>query len=172
MARNTNRRGNSNARGIPFSEVGRKMDAGINRMLGKDTGSRPTTRMSDEEKARYARMSQNEAAQGDQEKRNLRLKDASRTVAAARMENEANADTAARRSPAKATPRAPTRGTAPAKPASDMTFKQAFAAARKAGKGTFTWNGKKYTTELAKPAPKAGSTPSRGTSGGVRGRGK
>jgi hypothetical protein len=29
-------------------------------------------------------------------------------------------------------------------------FKQAFAAARKAGKGTFSWNGKKYTTELKK----------------------
>jgi hypothetical protein len=39
------------------------------------------------------------------------------------------------------------------------TFKQAFAEARKAGDSTFTWNGKKYTTELAsdkaKSAPKA-----------------
>lgn len=32
---------------------------------------------------------------------------------------------------------------------SDKTFKQAFAEARKAGKDTFTWNGKKYTTEMA-----------------------
>ena len=31
----------------------------------------------------------------------------------------------------------------------DKTFKQAFADARKAGKGQFTWNGKKYTTEMA-----------------------
>lgn len=29
------------------------------------------------------------------------------------------------------------------------SFKSAFASARKAGKDTFTWNGKKYTTELA-----------------------
>lgn len=98
-----------------------------------------------------------------------------RSRMAGQMEMEANADNDARRSP-KSTPKAPTRGTAPSKPTSapksDMTFKQAFAAARKAGKGTFTWNGKKYTTELAKPAPKAGSKPSRGTSGGVRGRGK
>lgn len=32
---------------------------------------------------------------------------------------------------------------------SDKTFKQAFADARKAGKGQFTWEGKKYTTETA-----------------------
>lgn len=31
------------------------------------------------------------------------------------------------------------------------SFGRAFAAARKAGKKTFTWNGKKYTTELRKP---------------------
>jgi len=30
-----------------------------------------------------------------------------------------------------------------------LTFKQAFAAARKAGKKTFNWNGEPYTTELA-----------------------
>jgi hypothetical protein len=36
------------------------------------------------------------------------------------------------------------------------TFKQAFAAARRAGDKTFEFGGKKYTTELAKPkAPKA-----------------
>lgn len=34
-------------------------------------------------------------------------------------------------------------------------FKQAFADARKAGKSVFTFNGKKYTTELAKPKAKA-----------------
>jgi hypothetical protein len=34
-------------------------------------------------------------------------------------------------------------------------FRQAFAEARKAGDKTFTWNGKKYTTELAKPASAA-----------------
>ena len=38
-----------------------------------------------------------------------------------------------------------------------LTFGQAFKAARKAGDGTFTWRGKKYTTELAsekkKPQP-------------------
>ena len=32
-----------------------------------------------------------------------------------------------------------------------MSFKEAFAAKRKAGNKTFTWRGKKYTTELAKP---------------------
>jgi hypothetical protein len=35
------------------------------------------------------------------------------------------------------------------------TFREAFAEARSAGKDTFTWNGKKYTTELAKPAAKS-----------------
>ena len=45
-------------------------------------------------------------------------------------------------------------------------FKDSFAAARKAGKKTFTWNGKKYTTELAEDKPKrpvakpASATPS------------
>jgi hypothetical protein len=34
------------------------------------------------------------------------------------------------------------------------TFKEAFASARKSGKDQFTWNGKKYSTELAKPAAK------------------
>jgi hypothetical protein len=33
----------------------------------------------------------------------------------------------------------------------EKTFKQAFAEARKAGKDQFTWKGKKYTTEMAKP---------------------
>jgi hypothetical protein len=41
------------------------------------------------------------------------------------------------------------------KPAAKETFKEAFASARKAGKGTFTWNGRKYTTEMAKPAAKS-----------------
>ena len=37
-----------------------------------------------------------------------------------------------------------------------QTFKQAFAAARKAGDKKFTWNGKSYTTEVAAaPKPKA-----------------
>jgi hypothetical protein len=39
--------------------------------------------------------------------------------------------------------------------APQKTFKQAFKEARDAGKGTFSWNGKKYTTEMAgakKPA--------------------
>ena len=35
-----------------------------------------------------------------------------------------------------------------------LTFKKAFAAARKAGKKTFSWNGKSYTTELAKKKTK------------------
>jgi hypothetical protein len=35
------------------------------------------------------------------------------------------------------------------------TFKEAFAAARKDDKATFTWQGKRYTTELAKPSTKA-----------------
>ena len=45
-------------------------------------------------------------------------------------------------------------------PAKKMSFKEAFASARKGGDKTFEWQGKKYTTELAKPkaaapAPKA-----------------
>ena len=36
------------------------------------------------------------------------------------------------------------------------SFKEAFASARKGGEKTFEWNGKKYTTDVAKPsAPKA-----------------
>ena len=34
------------------------------------------------------------------------------------------------------------------------SFKEAFAEARRMGDGTFMWNGKKYTTELAKPKAK------------------
>ena len=41
------------------------------------------------------------------------------------------------------------------KPAAKETFKQAFARNRREGKATFTWNGRKYTTELAKPAAKS-----------------
>ncbi len=33
-----------------------------------------------------------------------------------------------------------------------MSFKEAFAAARKDGDKTFTWEGKRYTTEMAKPS--------------------
>jgi hypothetical protein len=39
-------------------------------------------------------------------------------------------------------------------PAAKQNFSQAFAAARRAGKDDFTWNGKRYTTEMAKPAAK------------------
>jgi len=42
--------------------------------------------------------------------------------------------------------------------AGELTFKQAFAAARKAGKKTFSFKGKPYTTELAKTKKK--KTPS------------
>ena len=42
--------------------------------------------------------------------------------------------------------------------AAKPTFKNAFATARKAGKKTFSWNGKSYTTELAKTKKK--KTPS------------
>lgn len=39
-------------------------------------------------------------------------------------------------------------------------FKEAFAAARKAGKSTFTWNGKSYNTKLRSDlAPKTSSKP-------------
>lgn len=55
----------------------------------------------------------------------------------------------------------------------DMTFKEAFAAARKEGDKKFTWRGKDYSTELAKPkasfadkAKKAGFT-SAETKGGA-----
>lgn len=37
----------------------------------------------------------------------------------------------------------------------DMTFGQAFKAARSGGDKTFTWRGKKYTTEMASDKPKA-----------------
>ena len=40
-----------------------------------------------------------------------------------------------------------------------MTFKDAFAEARKAGDGTFEWQGKKYTTDMAKPAAKPAPKP-------------
>lgn len=40
-------------------------------------------------------------------------------------------------------------------PEKPKTFKQAFAAARAAGDKTFTFNGKKYTTAVAAPKPKA-----------------
>jgi hypothetical protein len=36
----------------------------------------------------------------------------------------------------------------------DMTFKEAFAAARKEGDKSFEWRGKKYTTEMAPSKPK------------------
>jgi hypothetical protein len=36
---------------------------------------------------------------------------------------------------------------------SKKSFREAFAEARKAGDKNFTWNGKKYTTEVAKPKP-------------------
>lgn len=36
----------------------------------------------------------------------------------------------------------------------EMSFKEAFAAARKDDKATFTWQGKRYTTEMAKEGPK------------------
>ena len=39
-------------------------------------------------------------------------------------------------------------------PPKKQSFKEAFAAARKAGGKIFEWNGKKYTTELAKPTAK------------------
>jgi hypothetical protein len=47
-----------------------------------------------------------------------------------------------------------------AEPEKPKSFKEAFAEARSAGDKTFTWNGKKYTTEVAgskssAPAPKA-----------------
>ena len=39
-----------------------------------------------------------------------------------------------------------------------LTFKKAFAAARKANKKTFSWSGKSYTTELAKTKKKKTTT--------------
>lgn len=41
-----------------------------------------------------------------------------------------------------------------------MAFGKAFAAARKAGKKVFTYNGKKYNTKLAADTPKKGPIPS------------
>ena len=51
-------------------------------------------------------------------------------------------------------------------------FGTAFAAARKAGKKTFTFNGKSYTTKVAKETPKSAPVPSaapRGKSGAAQG---
>ena len=42
----------------------------------------------------------------------------------------------------------------PAAAPKSMSFKEAFATARKGGGKTFEWQGKKYTTDLAKPAAK------------------
>jgi hypothetical protein len=44
-------------------------------------------------------------------------------------------------------------------PAKKQSFKEAFAAARGAGDKTFEWNGKKFTTEVAKPKAAAPATP-------------
>lgn len=44
-------------------------------------------------------------------------------------------------------------------PASEGSFGSAFAAARKAGKGTFTWKGKSYSTEMAGEKKKKASAP-------------
>ena len=54
-------------------------------------------------------------------------------------------DTAAKKTPA-------------AKKDSDMTFKQAFAAARKAGKKEFTWKGKKYAAVTKTEVKKSGAS--------------
>ena len=40
-----------------------------------------------------------------------------------------------------------------ATPAKSMSFKETFAAQRKAGASTFEWNGKKFTTALKSEAP-------------------
>lgn len=48
-------------------------------------------------------------------------------------------------------------------PAKPMSFKETFAAQRKAGATVFEWGGKKYTTDLKKSAP-AKSAPASGTS--------
>ena len=45
-----------------------------------------------------------------------------------------------------------------------QNFKQAFAAARKAGDKTFMFGGKKFTTELAKPTPKKDPDANKGPS--------
>lgn len=42
-----------------------------------------------------------------------------------------------------------------AAPARKQSFREAFAQARQGGEKTFEWNGKKYTTEMAKPATRA-----------------
>ena len=50
----------------------------------------------------------------------------------------------------------------PASAPKSMSFKEAFASARKGGDKSFEWQGKKYTTELAKPkaaAPAPAPTP-------------
>lgn len=49
-----------------------------------------------------------------------------------------------------------------------MNFKSAFAAARKAGKKVFTWNGKRYNTKLAKTPKKNVPMPPKAERAGVR----
>lgn len=43
-------------------------------------------------------------------------------------------------------------------PARKQSFREAFAQARQGGEKTFEWNGKKYTTDLAKPAARVTDT--------------
>ena len=51
---------------------------------------------------------------------------------------------------------------APAVEPKKQSFKEAFAEARKGGGKTFEWNGKKYTTDLAKPSRKVSTRPELG----------
>ena len=46
-----------------------------------------------------------------------------------------------------------------AEPVKALSFKETFAARRKAGDSTFEWNGKKYTTDLKKPATANATSP-------------
>jgi len=56
-------------------------------------------------------------------------------------------------------PAAPATTPAAPKNRDSMTFGQAFADARKSGEQTFTWKGKKYGTQLAKPKPQQSGKP-------------
>jgi hypothetical protein len=44
-------------------------------------------------------------------------------------------------------------------PQKKQSFAEAFKEARASGDSTFTWNGKKYSTEMAKPAAKSADQP-------------
>jgi hypothetical protein len=76
--------------------------------------------------------------------------------------NEDDFEFAPKETPAAQAPaaeKAPEPAPAPAAEPKKQSFKEAFAANRKAGNGTFEWNGKKFTTALATDKASGASAP-------------